>query len=46
MRPARRLAWLAGARRRSLVVVSDPAASDHLGPTRPRGASSGRAWTV
>ena len=44
MRPARRLARLAGARRRSLVVVSDPAASDHLGPQRADAAARREFW--
>ena len=43
-RPARRLARLAGARRRSLVIVSDPAASDHLGPQRPDAAARREFW--
>jgi len=34
MEPARRLARLAGARRRQLAVIRDPAVSDHLGPQR------------
>jgi dienelactone hydrolase len=44
MRPARRLARLAGAEHRSLVVVSDPAASDHLGPQRADAASRREFW--
>ena len=44
MPPARRLARLAGARRRSLVVVSDPAASDHLGPQRADAAAQREFW--
>ena len=44
MRPARRLARLAGARRRSLVVVSDPAASDHLGPQRADATARREFW--
>ena len=43
-RPARRLARLAGARRRSLVVVRDPAASDHLGPQRADAAARREFW--
>ena len=44
MRPARRLARLAGARERSLVVVSDPAASDHLGPQRSDATARREFW--
>jgi acetyl esterase/lipase len=44
MQPARRLARLAGARRRSLVVVGDPAASDHLGPQRADAAARREFW--
>jgi len=44
MRPARRLARLAGARRRSLVVVSDPGASDHLGPQRADAVARREFW--
>jgi acetyl esterase/lipase len=44
MQPARRLARLAGARRRSLVVVGDPAASDHLGPQRADAAARRAFW--
>jgi acetyl esterase/lipase len=44
MQPARRLARLAGARRRSLVVVGDPAASDHLGPQRGDAAARRAFW--
>ena len=44
MHPARRLARLAGARRRSLVVVGDPAASDHLGPQRADAAARREFW--
>ena len=44
MRPARRLARLAGARQRSLVVVSDPAASDHLGPQRADATARREFW--
>ncbi len=43
-RPARRLARLAGARRRSLVVVSDPRASDHLGPQRADATARREFW--
>ena len=43
-RPARRLARLAGARRRSLIVVSDPAASDHLGPQRADAVARREFW--
>jgi acetyl esterase/lipase len=44
MRPARRLARRAGARRRSLVVVRDPAVSDHLGPQRADAAARREFW--
>jgi len=43
-RPARRLARLAGARRRSLVIVSDPAAADHLGPQRADATARREFW--
>ena len=43
-RPARRLARLAGARERSLVVVSDPAAADHLGPQRADATARREFW--
>ena len=43
-RPARRLARLAGARRRELVIVSDPAASDHLGPQRADATARREFW--
>jgi acetyl esterase/lipase len=43
-RPARRLERLAGARRKSLVVVDDPAASDHLGPQRADAAGRRDFW--
>ena len=43
-RPARRLARLAGARQRSLVIVSDPAAADHLGPQRADAAARREFW--
>lgn len=43
-RPARRLARLAGARERSLVIVSDPAASDHLGPQRADATARREFW--
>jgi acetyl esterase/lipase len=42
--PARRLARLAGAKRRSLVVVSNPAASDHLGPQRADATARREFW--
>jgi acetyl esterase/lipase len=42
--PARRLARLAGARRRSLVVVRDPAAADHLGPQRADATARREFW--
>ena len=44
MGPARRLARLAGARRRSLVVVRDPAAADHLGPQRADATARREFW--
>jgi len=44
MRPARRLARLAGARERSLVIVSNPAASDHLGPQRSDATARREFW--
>jgi len=44
MRPARRLARLAGARERSLVIVSNPAVSDHLGPQRADAAARREFW--
>ena len=44
MRPARRLARLAGAQERSLVIVSDPAASDHLGPQRADATARREFW--
>ena len=44
MRPARRLARLAGARRRSLVIVSNPAAADHLGPQRADATARREFW--
>ncbi len=44
MRPARRLARLAGARRRQLVVIRDPAVSDHLGPQRADAPSRRAFW--
>jgi acetyl esterase/lipase len=43
-RPARRLERLAGARRKSLVVIDDPAASDHLGPQRADAAARRDFW--
>jgi len=43
-RPARRLARLAGARRRSFVLVDDPAAADHLGPQRADAAARREFW--
>lgn len=43
-RPARRLVRLAGARRKRLVVVDDPAASDHLGPQRADAAARRDFW--
>ena len=43
-RPARRLVRLAGARERSLVIVSDPAASDHLGPQRADATARREFW--
>jgi len=42
--PARRLVRLAGARRRQLVVVRDPAVSDHLGPQRADGVARREFW--
>jgi len=44
VRPARRLVRLAGARRKSLVVVDDPAAADHLGPQRADAAARREFW--
>ena len=44
MRPARRLARLAGARRRQLVVIRDPAVSDHLGPQRADAPARREFW--
>jgi len=44
MRPARRLARLAGARERSLVIVSNPAVSDHLGPQRADASARREFW--
>jgi len=44
MRPARRLARLAGARRRELVIISDPAVSDHLGPQRADAPARRAFW--
>ena len=43
-RPARRLARLAGARRRQLVVIRDPAVSDHLGPQRADAPARRAFW--
>jgi acetyl esterase/lipase len=43
-RPARRLARLAGARRKALVVIDDPAASDHLAPQRSDAAARREFW--
>ena len=44
MRPARRLARRAGARRRQLVVIRDPAVSDHLGPQRADAPARRAFW--
>jgi acetyl esterase/lipase len=43
-RPARRIARRAGARQRSLVVVSAPDAADHLGPQRSDAAARREFW--
>jgi pimeloyl-ACP methyl ester carboxylesterase len=43
-RPARRLARLAGARRKSLVVVRDPASADHLAPQRADAPARRQFW--
>ena len=43
-RPARRLARRAGASRKGLTLVDDPAASDHLGPQRADAAARREFW--
>jgi len=42
--PARRLARLAGARRKSFVLVANPVAADHLGPQRADRAARREFW--
>ena len=43
-RAARRLVDRAGAREKRLVLVDDPAASDHLGPQRADAAARREFW--